>query len=137
VILPEAPAVSPRPAVAAQPLSPGPPDASEPMQTVIAWAKAWSEQRVEDYLSFYGSAFQPPGGTSRAAWEEQRRQRISTPSRIDVKVALRDVRFVTPAEVEIDFLQSYSSDRFSDVVVKTLQLVLESGVWKIARESTG
>ncbi len=136
-----APAAAHEPAAGKSPPTPGPepepkPETSELMKTVTAWAKAWSEQRVEDYLAFYAAGFQPPGGLSRAAWEAQRRQRISAPSRIEVKVALRDVRTQSPTEVEIELLQSYSSNIYSDVVVKTLELVLEAGAWKIARETS-
>ncbi len=129
---PETPAAPPAPAP-----EPEEPETSDLVNTVTAWARAWSEQRVEDYLAFYAAGFQPPGGMSRAAWEGQRRERVSGPSRIHVKVALRDVRVQSPDRVEIELLQSYESDSHSDVVVKTLELVLEAGGWKIARERSG
>jgi hypothetical protein len=37
--------------------------------------------------------------------------------------------------VRVTFSQSYRSDRFSDLVRKTMDLVWEQGTWKIARET--
>ena len=98
------------------------------------WAKAWEDQRIDDYLSFYSRTFEPPGQASREGWEAERKQRISRPSRIEVRVALLELRVTGVDRSEIEFLQSYESDRFSDVVVKTLELVREGGSWKIAAE---
>ena len=104
-------------------------------ELVEAWASAWSDRRVDDYLAFYAADFEPAGGLGRSAWEEQRRRRISAPDRIDVKLALLDVRVGSPGTAELDVLQSYESESYSDVVVKTLELVREPGGWKIRRET--
>jgi adhesin transport system outer membrane protein len=109
-------------------------DTAKIMEMVNAWAEAWSKQEVEDYLAFYASTFVPAGGKSRAEWESQRRKLVLAPSRISIGAALRDLRITAPERAEAEFLQSYSSDRYSDVVVKTLELVMESGRWRIARE---
>jgi hypothetical protein len=49
-------------------------------------------------------------------------------------VALIDLRRDNANRAEIEFLQSYDSDSFSDTIVKTLVLVREEGAWKIAAE---
>ncbi|MCK5914124.1 MAG: tetratricopeptide repeat protein, partial [Desulfuromusa sp.] len=43
------------------------------------WAQAWSNQNVDEYLTFYGEAFTPPAGRNRTDWETQRRTRIMSP----------------------------------------------------------
>jgi hypothetical protein len=108
--------------------------ARESTTMVEAWAKAWSEQRVEDFLAFYSNTFEPSDGSSRASWEAERRERISSPARIDVRVALTDLRRLDDDRVEVTFLQSYESDRVTDVVLKTLELLREGGNWRIAAE---
>lgn len=113
-----------------------PPVTEDVMALLEAWSRAWSEQRVEEYLSFYSSAFEPPGGLGRAEWESQRRERLTRPTRIEVLVALVGLVEGEGDRLEVDFVQSYESDRFSDVVVKTLELVREGGAWKIAAERT-
>src|SRR6266403_933111 len=37
----------------------------EVLQTVLAWASAWSRQAVESYLAFYGKDFKTPKGEDR------------------------------------------------------------------------
>jgi len=110
---------------------------------VEAWARAWSEQRVEDYLYFYSQGFVPLGGMSREEWQELRRVRVAAPEYVKVSVAFLDFESSESAggsaggsdRALVRFNQSYESDAFGDVVTKTLELVREGGVWKIVKES--
>ena len=101
---------------------------------VLDWAQAWSEQRVADYLGFYGLAFVPPDGLSRQAWEAQRRERIGRPSWI--KLELRELHIVEQQseQLVVQFTQVYRASNYSDRGVKRLTLVMEDGNWKIAAE---
>lgn len=110
---------------------------------VEAWARAWSEQRVEAYLYFYSQGFVPLGDMSRDEWQELRRVRVAAPGYVKVSVAFLDFESGESAggsaggsdRALVRFNQSYESDTFGDVVTKTLELVREGGVWKIAKES--
>ena len=110
---------------------------------VEAWARAWSEQRVEDYLYFYSQGFVSLGGMSREEWQELRRVRVAAPEYVKVSVAFLDFESSESAggsaggsdRALVRFNQSYESDAFGDVVTKTLELVREGGVWKIVKES--
>ncbi|MFQ5524820.1 MAG: tetratricopeptide repeat protein [Thermoanaerobaculia bacterium] len=102
---------------------------------VEAWALAWSEQRVDDYLYFYGRDFSPSGEISRDDWEDLRRKRVAVPEFIKVSVAFLDFDGVPPDRARVRFNQSYDSNTFSDVVTKTLVLAREDGVWKIVSET--
>ncbi len=129
----EVPAVAPAPA---DPPSPAP-DTSQVAAAVDAWARAWSEQRVEDYLSAYAAAFQPAGGLSRPIWEARRRSRIAAPEWIEVVLDDVKVLLISPGQAVATFRQSYTSGTFDDEVDKTLTLVDEDGSWKIQREESG
>ena len=98
-----------------------------------SWARAWSEKRVEDYLWFYSKGFEPPGGLNRESWKRLRRRRVSQPGRLEISLVLLGVEIQKPG-YSVKFLQDYRSDSYSDVVTKTLVLVREDGLWKIARE---
>jgi hypothetical protein len=65
-----------------------------------------------------------------------RRQRVAAPSFIEVEIdpATMTVRETVPDEASVTFTQRYRSDRFSDTVEKTLDLVREAGAWRIRRE---
>ena len=108
-------------------------DPADLMLVVERWARAWSSQDVDRYLSFYGSTFLPADGTERSAWEDLRRRRLAAPSFIEVSVAFIDSEFAGAEEASVSFIQQYRSDSFSDTVRKRLDMVWESG-WKIRRD---
>ena len=103
---------------------------------VRAWAGAWSAQDVLRYLDAYSADFSPPRGLGLEAWKAERHQRLTTPEYIRVEIEELEVSTATPTVAEVAFRQSYSSNTFSDRVIKTLTLVLEEGRWKIAREES-
>ncbi|MDH3746406.1 MAG: hypothetical protein OES47_15010, partial [Acidobacteriota bacterium] len=107
----------------------------EPAVVVGHWARAWSEQRVEDYLGFYTADFVPANGMSRSEWEAYRRDRLTAPR--SISVSLDEIRQETVGEdrVEVVFAQSYNADSYSDRVRKTLLLALETDGWRIAGET--
>ena len=107
----------------------------ELVATVRAWAQAWSEQRADDYLSFYSPGFLPADGQSREVWAANRRLRITGPASIDVAID-QIAPTVEGDRATVTFVQSYTSDRFSDVVSKTLLLERSAvtGTWQIVDE---
>ncbi|MEM7583042.1 MAG: hypothetical protein AAF560_06655 [Acidobacteriota bacterium] len=107
---------------------------SEIRDTISRWAAAWSEQRVDDYLSFYAQNFRPPLGMSRSAWEKLRRERISKPARISVRLNRLKIVSVASKAAVATFVQAYRSDTYRDEVPKLLDLVREDGSWKILEE---
>jgi hypothetical protein len=121
-----------------EPAEPTAPVVAEPDETdlVHEWARAWSEQRVDDYLATYSARFEPPRGLHRTAWEERRRQRLLAPQRIQVTLASIEVEKLSDDSSRVRFVQEYESDKYHDVVRKILDLELVEGGWKILREST-
>lgn len=140
------PVAPPAPVVAAPAAAPAaePPVAAEvdtaTQQAVQAaaeaWAQAWSSQNLEAYFATYASGFVAEGGLTRAAWETQRRDRISRPKRI--RVQMQEVRYAAAEDgrVRMSFRQDYESDAFSDSVSKVMEFAQEGGSWKIVREYT-
>ncbi len=111
------------------------PNPADLAAVVEAWAKAWSDQRVDDYLYLYSSDFVPTDGSSREAWESLRRQRLTAPEYIEVSVAFLDFELDEEDRAVVRFNQSYESNTFSDVVTKALELAREGGEWKIVAET--
>lgn len=103
--------------------------------TVRSWARAWSDQDVELYLSHYSSDFVPALGLSRRQWSKLRRQRLTAPRSIRVAVTRLETRIASEGGARVSFLQIYRSDGYSDTVDKVLELGRENGVWKIRHES--
>ncbi|MCK9984140.1 MAG: hypothetical protein AzoDbin1_00612 [Azoarcus sp.] len=141
-----APVASPAPAAAPTPRPAAPEPATvaaagsnaerEALQTVEAWAKAWSRKDVKTYLGFYDKEFRTPGGVSRKAWEDEREQRVGKPGRIAVDIEKPDAK-VDGEVATVRFRQNYESAGFTSSTTKTLELVKRNGSWRIRQERVG
>ncbi len=101
---------------------------------VTRWALAWSERDVDAYLAAYASDFSADG-LSRNKWEVQRRDRITKPKTIEVKIS--DLKVKQQGDIaKATFRQVYSSDRHRSTATKTLDLALQNGEWRIVKEAT-
>lgn len=103
-------------------------------ELVSAWADAWSEGRVEEYLSFYSSEFQPANGLSLRQWRASRAERLSSPQYIRVSITALELEVLGADRLSAVFFQNYRSESFEDTVRKRLDLGLEDGRWRILRE---
>ena len=116
------------------PVTPEPSQRSDVMAAVDNWAKAWSRQDVEAYLSHYAAEFEPTGELSRAAWEQQRRSRLARPKSIQVSVGEPEVSFTNDASASVRFRQHYKSDAIDSTGYKTLTLAKSGDRWLIVKE---
>lgn len=124
-----APAPAPSPSSAAT--------ASREVESAVkAWAAAWAAKDMRAYLGAYGKEFDPPGRMSRAAWEEERRDRILGKSRISVQLSDLSVS-VDGNRATARFRQAYSADALNISGRKTLVLQKVGGRWLIVRETAG
>jgi len=108
----------------------------EVLQAVRAWAGAWSKQDLDAYLAFYAKDFKTPKGETRAQWEAARKQRISTPKKIEVAVESPKVTLKGDSAV-VTFRQAYRSDNLKIKGSKTLHMVRSDGRWLIQQERSG
>ncbi len=104
------------------------------LESVAAWAQAWSAKDAERYLAFYAPAFKPPGGQARAAWEKQRLARITAPRFIEVSTSDLKVLRRDDARAAASFRQRYRSDRYQDETNKTLEFIRDGERWLIVEE---
>lgn len=125
--------VSPSPTAASTAAAAAP--QAEVRAAVDAWAGAWQAKRLDAYFAAYGSAFEPSGERTRAAWEEARRQRILSKAGISVRLSDVDI-VVGEAYATVTFVQHYAAKGgFSERSRKRLLLAPENGRWLIVRET--
>lgn len=124
----------PQPAASAQVGSPK--QAQAVQQAVHAWARAWSQKNMTQYLGAYAPTFAPPGGQSRKAWEQERRDRIVSKSKITVSLSKLKVD-VSGSHATVGFVQSYKADQLAVSSRKTLKLVKRGDQWLITQENVG
>ena len=133
------PAKAPVVVAAAEPKpAAGKPASAEILESVNAWAKAWSSKNVDAYLAFYARDFKTPGGEARADWEKARRQRIGAPKSISVTVEAPRISVTGEGQASVTFRQGYRSDVIkSTTTTKTLLLSRSDGRWLIQQERVG
>lgn len=102
-----------------------------------AWAAAWSAQDVAQYLASYTSSFKPSNGMSHQAWKKQRRQRVSAPKSIQVRLGNPKVKMQGDNKAKVSFYQTYIANGKKRGTGKTLTFVNENGQWLIQREKIG
>lgn len=131
-----APATAAKPAP--QPSAPAPAASSEDAKSVetaaLAWASAWARKDMDAYFASYTPEFN--GGKTRAAWEAERRARITSKRSISVNLSDFDIR-VQGDKAVVQVRQAYSADALKVSSRKRLDLVRVSGRWLIQKESTG
>jgi tetratricopeptide (TPR) repeat protein len=103
---------------------------------VQAWAKAWAAKDVKAYLASYGGDFDPQGSITRSAWEAERRQRITSKSKISVRLENLTVT-VSGNTAVAKFRQDYKANGLAVSSRKTLELLRTGDRWMIIKESTG
>jgi ketosteroid isomerase-like protein len=127
-------------APAAKPAAPKPAatPAAEPqdvLEAVTAWAAAWSRKDADAYFASYAKDFRTPKGEARGDWEKQRRERVTSPKSIAVKIDFARVVDKGDGRVSVTFRQDYRSDLFSGVAMKTLVMrKSKDGHWRILQE---
>lgn len=144
-VKPAAPVVASLPATPApQPQKPAvvQPDSREAdkqkiLATVNAWADAWSRKNVAGYLAAYDRDFRTPNGQKFNDWSKERRERITAPKSIEVKVSDLKVDIADNGSAKVRLRQSYRSDRLTTSTSKTLILQKSGGRWLIHEERTG
>ncbi len=104
---------------------------------VQAWAQAWRSKNINAYFAAYSPAFVPEGLPGRAAWEAQRKKRLS-PQQGKISLELSNLNVSRDGDTAVvTFTQKYASKSYSDEMVKRLELKQDATTqrWQIVRES--
>lgn len=104
---------------------------------VQAWAQAWRSKNTNAYFAAYSPAFVPEGLPNRAAWEAQRKKRLSPQQgKISLDISNLNVSRTGDAAV-VTFTQKYAAKSYRDEMSKRLELQLDAATqrWLIMRET--
>lgn len=128
--VPAPPAAPPQPPAAAD-------SSSRDVELAVrAWARAWTDKNMTQYLAAYDKSFETPGQQSRSAWEQDRRLRITSKSRISVNLLELQIT-VKGNRAVAKFRQDYKADALAVLSRKTLELVRTGDRWLIVKETSG
>lgn len=111
-----------------------PVDTNDAITTAVnKWSQAWASKNLDQYFASYGASFKPAKGQSRQAWEQQRRKRITRPSKISVE--LSNIKIESDDNTaKVKFRQSYRADGKPIRTSKTLLMKRDSDNWYIQEE---
>jgi tetratricopeptide (TPR) repeat protein len=104
---------------------------------VNKWAQAWSSKNLDQYFASYGASFQPAKGESRKSWEQQRRERITRPAKINVEVSNINITSTADDSAKVHFKQTYRADAKPIYTSKTLMMKKQGDNWFIEQEIAG
>lgn len=104
--------------------------------TVAAWAQAWSDRDMKGYLGSYTRDFAPTSKQSHAEWQEERKSRIMSKTRISVKLSSLTTS-ISGNTATVTFRQDYKADTLVANSRKTLELVKSGDRWLISKEIAG
>ncbi len=107
-----------------------------PQQFLQQWAAAWSAQDIDAYLARYAPEYTPPNNLSRQVWENQRRQRLSAPTFIEVSLEPIEAISGTGDTAKVQVVQHYRSDRYRDKTRKSFVLRRDGDSWLIVEEKS-
>ncbi|MHB1092655.1 outer membrane protein assembly factor BamE domain-containing protein [Thiobacillus sp.] len=110
------------------------PSDSSVLQSLNAWADAWSRRDDRAYFAAYDPRFVPDGGSSRSAWEARKRQALGAAKNIEVKIESPSVDRTADGAATVTFKQFYRSDNYHDVTVKQVRMVERNDRWLIVEE---
>jgi ketosteroid isomerase-like protein len=100
--------------------------------TIEGWRGAWARGDAEAYFKFYAPEAKGNAKT-RAAWEQQRRQRLANTG---IEVQFEDIRYdVRDNDADVHFVQHYKSARHADTGKKHIKLRRVDGAWRIVAEN--
>jgi adhesin transport system outer membrane protein len=105
-----------------------------PFDFLDRWAMTWSAQDVNGYFSFYSKDFIPEGNMSLEHWEKQRYNRLTKPSFIEVLLTDFVRRPSFDDKVQVEVIQYYRNNIYSDQTHKLFDLQQSGSSWEIIRE---
>ena len=104
------------------------------LQSLNAWADAWSRRDDKAYFAAYDSRFVPDGGGSRSAWETRKRQALGAAKTIEVKIESPSVDRTAADTATVTFKQLYRSGSYHDATLKQVRMVERADRWLIVEE---
>jgi adhesin transport system outer membrane protein len=105
-------------------------------EALEAWRSAWSRGDADAYLGAYADRLSPNPKLERTAWETARRTALAHGGAVQIEITDVRVEALSTDRASTVFTQRYNSDRYSDVVVKTLLWQRIGDAWRILQETS-
>ena len=104
------------------------------IKAVNRWVWTWKSQNVNAYLGSYVKNYTPGRGLNHSQWKQQRAERLTKPSFINIKLSSITAKRINNNVIELTFLQSYRANTYEDQTKKRLTMVRIGPKWLISKE---
>lgn len=100
---------------------------------LLKWVQAWQQKDFKLYVSFYVKGFI---GTknSHSQWKSSRRNALKNNTNISIEISNIQIHKYENL-IEINFIQHFKSNGFSDIGIKELIWKKVGGSWRILKET--
>ncbi len=95
------------------------------------WSSAWVEHDIERYFNAYAASTSPLDNIEYKQWKNSRVARLTQSRDIKVNITMIEIKPLSENNIGIQFIQQYTSQGYSDNVIK--QLVINAD-FKIVKE---
>ncbi|MBT3427907.1 MAG: hypothetical protein HOL98_18380 [Gammaproteobacteria bacterium] len=99
------------------------------------WAATWMSQDVIQHLSLYSTNFQPQNSQTIPVWSLNRKERILSPTYIQIDLAYEALTSPNPGIVDVAVKLSYRSNTYREVSNKLIRVQNHQQGWRILKES--
>jgi len=107
------------------------------LEALEIWRSAWAAKNIEGYYGAYADDYVPGGKfASLAAWKNYKAGVIGNKKFIKVIVSDVQLDMQSSVDVQVNFRQEFSSDRYVGDDKKFLKFKKLNDVWKIIEEGT-
>lgn len=99
------------------------------------WAATWMSQDVIQHLALYSADFQPQNSQTIPIWSLNRKERILSPTYIQIDLAYEALTSPNPGIVDVAVKLSYRSNTYREVSNKIIRVQNDQPGWRILEES--
>ena len=100
---------------------------------LASWLRAWENKDVNTYISFYSDKFKALEN-NRAKWRNSRLHALKANKNLSIKASNLQIA-QNKNIIELNFIQKFNSDKYSDTGIKELLWIKDGADWKILKET--
>lgn len=105
------------------------------MAKISDWAGTWQAQLPSLYISHYTLDYFPEDFESREAWLADRREKLTEPEYIKLRLIDFDLVYLGKSTAVTQFTLIYERPDYTDETLKQLILTNQNGLWLIKEEN--
>ncbi len=105
----------------------------EVIDKFASWLGAWKNRESDSYISFYSNEYKGLK-SNHAKWRNNRIRALKTNKNISIRTSNLQIAQNTN-RIELNFIQKFNSDKYSDIGIKELIWIKNESNWEIFKES--